>query len=55
MRRVILFSLVALAALAGGAYALAGSPSQGMKAFALVDPTADRLASWMRIRTALSA
>jgi hypothetical protein len=38
MRRVILFSLVALAALAGGAYALAGSPSQGMKAFALVDP-----------------
>jgi hypothetical protein len=38
MRRVILFSLVALSALAGGAYALAGSPSQGMKAFALVDP-----------------
>jgi hypothetical protein len=38
MRRVILFSLVALAALAAGAYALAGSPSQGMKAFALVDP-----------------
>jgi hypothetical protein len=38
MRRVILFSLVALAALAAGAYALAGSPSQGMQAFALVDP-----------------
>ena len=38
MRRVILFSLVALAALAAGAYALAGSPSQGMRAFALVDP-----------------
>jgi hypothetical protein len=35
---LILFSLVALAALAGGAYALAGSPSQGMQAFALVDP-----------------
>jgi hypothetical protein len=30
MRLLILFSLVALAALAGGAYALAGSPSQGM-------------------------
>jgi hypothetical protein len=38
MRRVILFSLVAFAALAAGAYALAGSPSQGMRAFALVDP-----------------
>jgi hypothetical protein len=38
MRLLILFSLVALAALAGGAYALAGSPSQGMQAFALVDP-----------------
>jgi hypothetical protein len=38
MRRVILFSLVALGALAVGAYALAGSPSQGMRAFALVDP-----------------
>jgi hypothetical protein len=38
MRRVILFSLVALAALAAGAYAFAGSPSQGRQAFALVDP-----------------
>ena len=38
MRRVILLSLVVLAALAAAAYALAGSPSQGMKAFALVDP-----------------
>jgi hypothetical protein len=38
MRRVILLSLVALVALAAAAYALAGSPSQGMQAFALVDP-----------------
>lgn len=38
MRRVILFSLIAVAALATAAYALAGSPSQGMTAFALVDP-----------------
>jgi hypothetical protein len=38
MRRVFLFILVALAALAAGAYAFAGSPSQGMSAFALVDP-----------------
>jgi hypothetical protein len=38
MRLVTLFSLVALVALAGTAYALAGSPSQGAKAFALVDP-----------------
>jgi hypothetical protein len=38
MRRVIVFSLVMLVALAAGAYALAGSPSQGMRAFALVDP-----------------
>lgn len=38
MRLVILFSLVALAALAAGAYALAGSPRRGMTGFALVDP-----------------
>src|SRR5262249_20359940 len=38
MRRFILFSLVALAALVVGAYAFAGSPGQGMQAFALVDP-----------------
>jgi hypothetical protein len=38
MRRVILFSLVALAALGAGAYAFAGSPSQGQTAFALVNP-----------------
>jgi hypothetical protein len=38
MRRVILFSLVALVALGAGTYAFAGSPSQGMQAFALVDP-----------------
>jgi hypothetical protein len=38
MRRFILFSLVVLGALIVGAYALAGAPSQGMTAFALVDP-----------------
>jgi hypothetical protein len=38
MRLVIVLSLVALVALAAGAYALAGSPSQGKEAFALVDP-----------------
>lgn len=38
LRRVILFSLVALAALAAGAYALAGSLGEGATAFALVDP-----------------
>jgi hypothetical protein len=38
MRRFILFSLVAVVALVVGAYAFAGSPSQGMTAFALVDP-----------------
>jgi hypothetical protein len=39
MRRVIFLSFVVLAAgLGASAYALAGSPSQGMTAFALVDP-----------------
>ena len=38
MRRFLLFSLVVLVALVVGAYALAGSPRQGMTAFALVDP-----------------
>jgi hypothetical protein len=38
MRRLILLFLVALIALVAGAYAVAGSPSQGMTAFALVDP-----------------
>jgi hypothetical protein len=39
MRRVIFLSLVVLAAALGAsAYALAGSPSQGTTAFALVDP-----------------
>jgi len=39
MRRVIFLSFVVLAAALGAsAYALAGSPSQGMTAFALVDP-----------------
>jgi hypothetical protein len=58
MRRVIFLSLVVLAAAFGAsAYALAGSPSQGMTAFALVDPNCnpDRLASSMHIRGASSA
>jgi hypothetical protein len=39
MRRVIFLSFVVLvAALGASAYALAGSPSQGMTAFARVDP-----------------
>ncbi len=38
MRRIFLFSVVAVAALVAGAYALAGAPSQGATAFALVDP-----------------
>jgi hypothetical protein len=39
MRRVIFLSFVVLAAALGAsAFALAGSPSQGMTAFALVDP-----------------
>ncbi len=39
MRRVIFLSFVVLAAgLGASAYVLAGPPSQGMTAFALVDP-----------------
>jgi hypothetical protein len=38
LRPLVLFSLIALVALGVAAFASAGAPSQGMTAFALIDP-----------------